>query len=215
MISLPDAADGGGRTLTRRDLAKQRTRERLLDAARRLFVERGYEATTIRDIAALAGFSTGAVFANFSDKAELFEGVVKADCEALDAHLKTIGLDRGSIHHALTAVIDAVHEVHIKQPGIIQAVVSLSWQPDGAGVRRDLTCREPVVSRLAEILRRGVETRDLSASLDVEVAAEMLWDSYLSNCQRVIFEGWDDQTLRARRTQQIEILLAGYRKAAA
>src|SRR5579871_6952834 len=62
-------ASAEGRPLTRRALAKQHTRRRLLDAAKRLFNERGYEAATVRDIAAAAGLSTGAVFASFSDKA--------------------------------------------------------------------------------------------------------------------------------------------------
>ena len=44
--------------LTRRALAKQRTRERVLSAARRLFTERGYEGATIRDIAQAAGMNS-------------------------------------------------------------------------------------------------------------------------------------------------------------
>jgi AcrR family transcriptional regulator len=57
---------------TRRALAKQQTRVKVLAAARRLFSEQGYEGATIRDIAAEAGMSTGAVFANFTDKSDLF-----------------------------------------------------------------------------------------------------------------------------------------------
>ena len=40
---------------TRRALAKQRTRAKVLAAARQLFTERGYEGATIRDIAKAAG----------------------------------------------------------------------------------------------------------------------------------------------------------------
>jgi hypothetical protein len=43
--SFPEQARG----MTRRALAKQHTRQRLLAAARRLFVDRGYEAATIRE----------------------------------------------------------------------------------------------------------------------------------------------------------------------
>src|SRR3546814_6547492 len=52
---------------TRRTLAKQQTRAKVLAAARRLFSEEGYEGATIRDIAAAAGMSTGAVFATRSE----------------------------------------------------------------------------------------------------------------------------------------------------
>ena len=70
---------------TRRALAKQQTRAKVLAAARRLFSEHGYEGATIRDIAQAAGMSTGAVFASFSDKSELFDEILTADYEVIYA----------------------------------------------------------------------------------------------------------------------------------
>ena len=61
--------------MNRRDMAKARTRQKVLDAATALFEGDGYEAGTIRDIAKAAGMSTGAVFANFEDKAELYDTI--------------------------------------------------------------------------------------------------------------------------------------------
>lgn len=55
-----------------RVLAKQRTAEKVMKAARALFETEGYAKATIRDIAKAAGMSTGAVFANYTDKAELY-----------------------------------------------------------------------------------------------------------------------------------------------
>lgn len=55
--------------------AKAATRGKVLEAARRCFDAVGYEAATIRDIAARAGLSTGAVFANFAGKADLYLAV--------------------------------------------------------------------------------------------------------------------------------------------
>ena len=64
-----------------RAAGKARSRQSLLEAAKRLFMERGYEGATVRDIAAAAGLSTGAVFASFSDKSDLFNEVLLADLE--------------------------------------------------------------------------------------------------------------------------------------
>src|ERR1700743_729013 len=63
--------------------SKLKTRRRVLDAARRLFMERGYEASTIRDIASEAGLSTGAVCASFLDKTDLFNAVMAEDFQRL------------------------------------------------------------------------------------------------------------------------------------
>jgi AcrR family transcriptional regulator len=51
---------------------QQRTRERLLDAASRVFARRGYHAATLEQVAHEAGYSTGAVYSNFSGKEDLF-----------------------------------------------------------------------------------------------------------------------------------------------
>jgi len=51
------------------------TRARVLDVARAVFASRGYEGATIRLIAAELGMSTGAIFASFEDKADLYRAV--------------------------------------------------------------------------------------------------------------------------------------------
>src|SRR5271167_1660782 len=78
-----------------RTLAKQRTREKIVAAATALFSERGYEGATIRDIAKAAGMSTGAVFASFADKSDLFGEIVAADQQALEAAMITAADERG------------------------------------------------------------------------------------------------------------------------
>lgn len=55
-----------------RQAQKEATRAKVLAAARALFAEHGYEATTIRDIARAAGMSTGAVFVSWSGKDALY-----------------------------------------------------------------------------------------------------------------------------------------------
>ena len=53
----------------------QRTRQRILDAAITQFVEKGYEATTMRDIADAAECSTGLAYRYFSRKEDLVVGL--------------------------------------------------------------------------------------------------------------------------------------------
>lgn len=61
--------------LNRRQRAKAATRVKVIAAARLLFVAKGYADASIRDIAREAGMSTGAIFANFKDKADLWRAV--------------------------------------------------------------------------------------------------------------------------------------------
>lgn len=51
------------------------TRARLIAAARKVFVERGFHRTSIEVIAAEAGYTIGALYSNFDGKADLFVAV--------------------------------------------------------------------------------------------------------------------------------------------
>jgi len=51
---------------------RSRTRAKLLEAARALIREKGYEHTSLEDIAERAGMTTGAIYGNFKNRNELF-----------------------------------------------------------------------------------------------------------------------------------------------
>jgi AcrR family transcriptional regulator len=51
---------------------RDRTRAALLAAARALIREKGYERTTLEEVAERAGMTTGAIYGNFKNRAELF-----------------------------------------------------------------------------------------------------------------------------------------------
>ena len=68
---------GGSEPLT----GKAATQERILLAATDLFVQRGYETTTIAQVAERAGVSRATVFWHFSDKESLFRECFNRLCE--------------------------------------------------------------------------------------------------------------------------------------
>lgn len=78
-VTNPVAANDAAPKLNRRNLAKAATRAKVLKAGRDLFEERGYQCSTIRAVALRAGMSTGAVFASFTDKADLYRAVYGHD----------------------------------------------------------------------------------------------------------------------------------------
>lgn len=51
---------------------RDRTRAKLLEAARALIREKGHEQTTLDDIAQRAGMTTGAIYGNFKNREDLF-----------------------------------------------------------------------------------------------------------------------------------------------
>jgi AcrR family transcriptional regulator len=74
-------------------MAPPDTRTQLLDAAERLFAERGYRGTSVRAITDLAGANLAAVGYHFGSKAELLAAVVRRVIEPINA-AQYAGLDR-------------------------------------------------------------------------------------------------------------------------
>lgn len=81
-----------------REQSQAQTRERLLTAARNLFVRQGFGAAPIRDIAEEAGYSQGAFYSNFETKEAvllaLLQRHMEEEAEQLSKVLEPSG-DRG------------------------------------------------------------------------------------------------------------------------
>jgi AcrR family transcriptional regulator len=70
-----------------REQSKAATRERLLDAARTVFAASGFHGASVEEIAAAAGFSTGALYSNFDGKEDLFLALMERE---IDEHAREI-----------------------------------------------------------------------------------------------------------------------------
>jgi AcrR family transcriptional regulator len=63
----------------RRDQAKLAARQTIMEEARKIFVAKGYEAVTMRDIAKATGYTASALYYHFKDKAELMMAICSED----------------------------------------------------------------------------------------------------------------------------------------
>jgi AcrR family transcriptional regulator len=78
-------------SVERRARERTETRERILDAAREMFVERGYEATTMRAIADRIEYTPTAIYHHFRNKEALLSELCAIDFRALGAAFQKIG----------------------------------------------------------------------------------------------------------------------------
>jgi AcrR family transcriptional regulator len=105
------------------------TRERILDIAESLFAERGFHATTLRDITQLANANVAAVNYHFGSKEALIEAVFERRLDALNAErlnaLKAACSASSQAHHGLEDVLEA----------FILPAIALTHSPHGAGHR--------------------------------------------------------------------------------
>ena len=90
--------------LTRTD-RKAQTRERLIAEAHPVFLERGFQAATLAEIAAAAGVTKGAVYSNFESKADLFMAVLDARTRGRLEVLERVGSSAASMEDHARAFV--------------------------------------------------------------------------------------------------------------
>lgn len=98
--------------------SREQTRQALLRAAARLFGERGYQATSVDDVAEAAGFSKGALYYNFDSKEELFDALVEASIGAMTSSLEEALAGADTIEEKLAAAQRVLTEQEQADPGV-------------------------------------------------------------------------------------------------
>lgn len=67
-----------------REQSREQTRERLLEAAHAVIIEKGFALASVEDITSAAGYSRGAFYSNFTDKTELFVELLRRETAEID-----------------------------------------------------------------------------------------------------------------------------------
>jgi AcrR family transcriptional regulator len=101
------------KTRLNREQSQAQTRERLLQAGRKLFVQNGFGGASIREIAEEAGYSQGAFYSNFADKdailLELLRRHMETEATQLAAVFTTAELSGDEVLAALDAWAATLH----------------------------------------------------------------------------------------------------------
>lgn len=148
--------------------------ERLIEIAARMFMERGYDATTMDAVAEAASVGKATVYARYKDKAELFAAVLRRQIDRWlavgDEPLATGGtleevllaLARRKIATALTPEVVAINRIVSAQAGRFQDLAKLVYQE---GAQRS-------TAQVADLLRGFVVKGEIVTD-DLEITAEL------------------------------------------
>ncbi|MGW5382538.1 TetR/AcrR family transcriptional regulator [Nocardia sp. NPDC003963] len=192
-----DRHRGAGRPT--REQARARQRE-LLDTALDLFLEQGYEQTTIELIAARVHMAKRTVYARYTDKASLFLAAVRRAIEAQAVPREDLeNLDNGNPAETLAA--------------IARLRIGQAMTPNGRRLHRILALENvrfpeiytlsnslntgPVVAFVAEVLDRAAAAGQITTT-DTDLAARAFMSMVVGTQVRSIEAG------RAPSTEQLE-----------
>lgn len=165
----------------------------LIESALDLFVERGFAATRIDDVAARAGVSKGTVYLYFRNKEELFKEVVRA-----------------TLVKSIAEGVDLVHTYTGPSSELLQTIMFRWWNEIGNTRSGDISklimaeagnfpeiarfysdeVIDPVSRMIGAILQRGIDSGEFRA-LDVPMTVQMikapvvlmmLWQASIGPC---------------------------------
>jgi AcrR family transcriptional regulator len=140
-----------------RERNKQRTREEIARAAHELFVKRGYNATTLPDIAEAAGVSTRTIFAYFPSK----EDILFDDLERMKGALARALADRPEGKDALETVRQFILDMQPADTSELDTQLHSCISSD-ATLRNHLRAR---IAQMAEMIAPAI-AQDLGTSED-------------------------------------------------
>ncbi|MBS1862908.1 MAG: TetR/AcrR family transcriptional regulator [Actinobacteria bacterium] len=153
-----------------RPLAKSAaTRRRVLDAAAKVLVDRGYAATRLGDIAEYADLQAGSLYYYFDSKEELVEEVLRYGVQFTHAHVRT-AVDQlpedAAAGTRLRAAVDAHLESMLELGDLAPAHVRTFNQIPPEMQERLRTARRAFGKFWAELVDGAIEAGEVRSDLD-------------------------------------------------
>ena len=160
----------GGQRAQQRDA----THQRIFEAARKLFIEKGYFDTRSQDIAKEAGCSAGSVFAHFDSKAKIMAAVM------VDVYERRLVLLRGSTWQSADArgrlreIVLLLWRDNYQNRDLMRAFYSYTWFHDHED---ETVFNRYLIERNAAIVKIMAETTDwneVCAGCNVELTFQLI-----------------------------------------
>jgi AcrR family transcriptional regulator len=174
-------------------------RRQILDGARKLFLDLGFDGASMGEIARAAGVSKGTLYVYFADKNRLFEAIVEQE-----------SLEQGKVAFNF----DPARDVTTTLMDFGQAYIQLLCRPGGGSAMRTVMA---IAERMPEVGRRfyekvvALKIRRLADYLDAHVAAGDLAiedcglaaTQFMQMCQATLFQPFIFQAAPAPSAERI------------
>ena len=155
-----------------REQSRANTRERLLGASRRVFARSGFHGASVEEVASEAGFSTGALYSNFTGKEDLFLALMEREINEHAREIAQAVSERESMAERATGGARQWMIMIEREPEVLLLFMEF-W---AYGVR-DAEVRPKVAARFAqvrELLTKLIADGVREFDLELDIPAEQL-----------------------------------------
>ena len=195
-----------------RETQKQGTRRKVLEAARDLFNEIGYDETTIRAIAERAGVSVGSVFTTFASKADVLSQVMDDRVEALFTELDRVARHlRGSVIDRISSVFAIHYDFECRRVKLFLAHIAASYSPTLETTTIPYGRNSRFKGMLLDMMADGVERGEVRPDADLELVLDTLMAAYAWNYRLAAQRRSDALAMTALMERQVALIFDGLR----
>ena len=172
----------------RRPRNREATIRAVLESAERLFTTKGFDNTSLVDIAAETGLSPRGVILHFSSKADIVAELMirdmreRAQVYREDATVHADAITR--LHHFFGWLAEGDRRMFINFPALW--AFAARWSPKIERIAEQVSAELLAPARMA--IDTGIATGQLR-NVDPAAACEMLWHAYLSGLRRATVQG--------------------------
>lgn len=147
-------------------------KQQIIEAARKLIIDKGMEAVTIDAIAETVGFSEAAIYRHFSSKQQILHQLVND----LEYDLLACVASAQTTEPNALRVLECILEAHLADVegsrGVSFIVVAGAMSFEGIGLsHRIREMLDRYIESIKEVMRRGVGEGDFHKNLNVDAAA--------------------------------------------
>jgi AcrR family transcriptional regulator len=166
--------------MTKRTESKKIFRDKILEAAKTLFLSQGFENTTIEQIAEKAGVGLGTAYNYFQSKEELFVlSMVESFEETAESESKLdIENDPAeAVYSAIFSRIKRMNWVNKKLWKIAFPVILSSMRSDKLPITEVMRADFRMIENIHDLLNQMKENGLLNADFDVETANDLIFSA--------------------------------------
>ncbi len=142
-------------------------REHIIDAATRLFAERGFSATSIREVVEACSCTKPSLYYYFENKETMFSEIVNIHLRESDRMIEALTDEGGTTREAIKSVLTTFANWAENNPFAMRLLQRVENQAEEGAPKIEVACaREMHVNVMQDLIERGQKNAEVRSDID-------------------------------------------------
>jgi AcrR family transcriptional regulator len=193
----------------RKEREKQQRREEIIQAAEQVFFSKGFDRSTMDDVAEKAELSKGTLYLYFISKEDLHMAVARKAIRLLREFTQKAAEGEGSVLEKLGRMGRACIDFSRTHPDRMKAIMTLEeFEPMALSAStsdvQEMIFKESTVGSVIELVEQGVHEKVIRSDIPALLVAHTLWMTVLSVIRFVTMKSGLLEVLELSQDQLLE-----------